>query len=161
MSLSRRELLRGIAGLPLLGCRARTRRRLEGRIVGGSHQRGHRLRDGFLPVPARTEEVAVAILGAGIAGLSAAWALERAGLRDFVILELEDVPGGTARSGVSPVTPHPWGAHYVPVPSPSNRPLVALLEEVGAVAGRDPAGRPVYAEDVLCREPQERIFYKG
>lgn len=105
--------------------------------------------------------MAVAILGAGIAGLSAAWALERAGFSDFLLLELEDAPGGTARSGVSPVTPYPWGAHYVPVPPPGNRPLIALLEEIGAVAGRDAQGHPEYAEHVLCREPQERLFFKG
>jgi hypothetical protein len=56
---------------------------------------------------------------------------------------------------------YPWGAHYVPVPDPANRPLVALLEEVGAVDGRDAAGRPVYAEAVLCRDPQERLFLGG
>jgi hypothetical protein len=49
----------------------------------------------------------------------------------------------------------------VPVPSPENHALVALLEEVGAVTGRDAAGRPVYAEDVLCRDPQERVFVRG
>ena len=109
----------------------------------------------------RGEETGVVILGGGIAGLSAAWTLERAGFTDFLILELEDAPGGTARSGSSSVTPYPWGAHYVPVPPPTNRPLVRLLEEVGAVAGRDAQGRPVYAEQVLCREPQERLFFKG
>jgi len=161
--LSRRALLRGLAGLPLLRCNSRgaTQPRIHGTIVGGAHQRGHRLRDGFRPAPSRTEEVPVLILGAGIAGLSAAWTLERAGFSDFLVLELEDVPGGTARSGASPVTAYPWGAHYVPAPSAANRPLVALLEEVGAVTGRDGQGHPVYAEQVLCREPQERIFYRG
>jgi len=103
----------------------------------------------------------VAILGAGITGLSAAWALERAGLDDFVVLELEDDPGGTARSGTGPVSPYPWAAHYVPAPGPQNRPLVALLEEMGVVTGRDPAGRPSFAEEVLVREPQERLFFRG
>lgn len=159
---SRRELLGRLAALPLLGCRAgRGGRTIAGSIVGGADARGHRLRGGFRPDPARTEEVPVAILGAGIAGLSAAWALERAGFRDFVLLELEGVAGGTARAGANPVSAYPWGAHYVPAPPPENRPLVALLEEVGAVAGRDAAGRPVYAEEVLCREPQERVFFRG
>jgi monoamine oxidase len=162
MTPSRRAVLRGLAGLPLLRCRSRAAPpRIAGGIVGGAHQRGHRLRDGFRPGPAREETTPVAILGGGIAGLSAAWALERAGFRDFVILELEDAPGGTSRSGLSPVTPYPWGAHYVPVPPASNRPLVALLEEVGAVSGRGARGEPVFAEEVLCREPQERIFYRG
>jgi phytoene dehydrogenase-like protein len=162
MMPSRRALLRGVLGLPLLGCAPRAARPpLAGGIVGGAHQRGHRLRDGFRPAAAREEETPVAILGGGIAGLSAAWALERAGFRDFVILELEDAPGGTSRSGASPVSAYPWGAHYVPVPPASNRPLVAILDEVGAIAGRDARGEPVYAEQVLCREPQERIFYRG
>lgn len=170
--MSRREVLRGLTGLALTAC---TRGRgspgaprrvvgvgiIKGTIVGGAHARAHRLREGFRPRPETTEEVPVAILGAGIAGLSAAWAFERAGFRDYVVLELEDAPGGTARSGANAVTPYPWGAHYVPVPSPRNRPLVALLEEVGAVAGRDAQGRPVYAEHVLCREPQERIYFRG
>ena len=71
------------------------------------------------------------------------------------------MPGGTARSGANAITAYPWGAHYVPVPTPGNRALVALLEEVGAVSGRDARGQPVYAENVLCREPQERIFFRG
>jgi glycine/D-amino acid oxidase-like deaminating enzyme len=109
--------------------------------------------------PAATEDVGIAILGAGIAGLSAAWAFERAGVRDFALLELEDAPGGTARSGTGPVSPYPWGAHYGPVPTDDNRPLVALLDEVGAISGRDAAGKPVWAEQVLCRDPQERVFH--
>jgi len=129
--------------------------------VGGAHARGHRVRDGFRPAPESWRDVTVAVLGAGVAGLSAAWALDRAGLSDFAVLELEDAPGGTARSGQDALTPFPWGAHYVPVPSPDNRALVALLDDVGAVAGRDAEGRPVYAEDVLCRDPQERVFFRG
>ena len=129
--------------------------------MGGAHARGHRLRGETAGTPDTWERASVVVAGAGVSGLSAAWALDRAGMSDFVVLELEDDPGGTARGGVSPVTPYPWGAHYVPVPDPANRPLVALLEEVGAVAGRDAGGNPVYAEDVLCRDPQERVFFRG
>src|SRR6266850_2587837 len=173
MRISRRDLLRGVAGVAGLtgvagaagagsaACTRARRHRPTGSIVGGAHARGHRVRDGFLPTPESWQDVAVAILGGGVAGLSAAWALDRAGLRDFVVLELEDTPGGTARSGADAVTPYPWGAHYVPVPSPDNRPLIALLDEVGAIAGRDERGQPIYAEDVLCRDPQERVFFRG
>ena len=155
-------MLKGLAGLGLAACvRPVPKRAIAGSIVGASDARGHRVRDGFRPTSGRREEIPVVIVGAGIAGLSAAWALERAGLRDFVVLELEDVPGGTARSGSGPVSAYPWGAHYVPVPDPANRALVALLEEVGAIAGRDAGGRPIYAEQVLCRDPQERLFFRG
>jgi hypothetical protein len=160
--LSRRAALLALGAPALAACTPRTRaRRIEGRIVGGNHAFGHRLREGRASPAASADEVEVAILGGGIAGLSAAWAFERAGLRDYRILELEDAPGGTARSGASPVTPYPWAAHYVPVPGPANRPLVALLDEVGAVAGRDASGRPLWAEQMLCREPQERLYFGG
>jgi protoporphyrinogen oxidase len=162
VSVSRRDWLKAVAVLPALACVGRSRgRTIAGSIVGANHRRGHLLRVDSPPAPSRREEMAVVIVGAGIAGLSAAWALERAGLRDYLLLELEDAPGGTACSGTGPVTPFPWGAHYVPAPSPENRALVALLEEVGAVAGRDAQGRPVYAEDALCRDPQERVFFRG
>ena len=160
MRLSRRDLLAGL-GLLTAGCSRRAPRRIQGSIVGGAHARGHRLREAVTGSPEAWERASVVIAGAGVAGLSAAWALDRAGLSDWVVLELEDVAGGTARGGVGPVTPYPWGAHYVPVPDPENRPLVALLEEAGAVASRDAAGAPVYAEDVLCRDPQERLFVRG
>jgi glycine/D-amino acid oxidase-like deaminating enzyme len=160
---TRRDVLRAFAAIGAsVACRGQARgRRIEGSIVGGASGRGHQVRDGFRPRPDRWEEIPVAVVGAGVAGLSAAWRLEREGLRDFVVLELEDVAGGTARSGTGAVTSYPWGAHYVPVPNPGHAPLIRLLEEVGAVTGRDGSGRPIYAEEVLCREPQERIFYRG
>src|SRR6266851_8861704 len=146
MRLSRRDLLRGLAGAAgmagagVAACARGRRPRPTGSIVGGAHARGHRVRDGFLPQPESWQDVTVAVLGGGVAGLSAAWALDRAGLRDFVVLELEDAPGGTARSGADAVTSYPWGAHYVPVPSPDNHLLIALLDEVGATSGRTAAG---------------------
>ena len=162
MTRTRREILQSFAALAAVSCTGRRRgRAVAGSIVGGAHARGHKIREGLRPRPDRWEETGVAIVGGGVAGLSAAWTLERDGRRDFVVLELEDAPGGTSRYASGPVTPYPWGAHYVPVPSPDNEPLVRLLEEVGAVTGRDAAGRPAYAEHVLCRDPQERVFFRG
>jgi glycine/D-amino acid oxidase-like deaminating enzyme len=162
MPSTRRDVLKALAAVAATACRRTPPRPpIGGSIVGGAHARGHRLRESTRPEPESWESAGVAIVGAGVAGLSAAWALDRAGAGDFVVLELEDAAGGTARSGTSAVTPYPWGAHYVPVPDPANRPLVALLEEAGAISGRDAAGKPVYAEDVLCRDPQERLFVRG
>src|SRR6185295_7016367 len=143
MRLSRRDLLRGLAGAAglagtgALSCAGGRTSGPTGAIVGGAHTRGHRVRDGFRPVPEGWREVTVAVIGGGVSGLSAAWALDRAGLSDPVLLQLEHTPARTERSGSDAVTPYPWGAHYVPVPSPENRPLVALLDDVGAIAGRD------------------------
>jgi glycine/D-amino acid oxidase-like deaminating enzyme len=160
--LKRRDVLRAFAALGATACTGRLRgRTLRGSIVGGAQRRGHELRDGFRPKPDRWHEVPVVVVGAGIAGLSAAWRMERGGFRDFLVLELEDAAGGTARSGESALTRYPWGAHYVPVPNAGNLPAVRLLEEVGAISGHDASGGPVFAEEVLCREPQERLFYRG
>src|SRR4051812_27307446 len=40
----------------------------------------------------------VVIIGAGPAGLTAAWELARAGVRDIVVLEASDVVGGLSQS---------------------------------------------------------------
>ena len=57
------------------------------------------------------------IVGGGIAGLSAAWRLQKRGA-EFVVLEMEETAGGNARSGRNDATAFPWAAHYVPVPGP-------------------------------------------
>src|SRR5262249_36070671 len=42
-----------------------------------------------------------------------------------------------------------------------NRLLVGLLDEMGVLEGRDAAGEAIVAEQFLCRDPQERLFFKG
>ena len=101
------------------------------------------------------------IVGGGIAGLAAAWRLRKAGFRDFTLIEMEPRPGGTSASGTSDISAFPLAAHYVPVPMKENAALVSLLDEMGVLEGRDAEGEPVVAEQFLCRDPQERIFYKG
>jgi phytoene dehydrogenase-like protein len=100
-------------------------------------------------------------VGAGAAGLSAAWRLRAAGLENFLVLELDDAPGGTARSGQSSVSAFPWGAHYLPAPLDAQGPVPRLLREMGALTSVDDAGVPQFAEQMLVRDPQERLFYRG
>jgi hypothetical protein len=59
------------------------------------------------------------------------------------------------------VVKYPWGAHYLPAPTQENTELVKLLGELGVVEGVDRDGEPLIAEQFLCREPEERIYYKG
>jgi len=165
-SFTRREILAAFLGLPaaLAGCSSSSKLALPaGEIVGASVGIGHRLRDGarFTPSKDRWQRTGVVIVGGGIAGLATAWRFLKAGFGDFLLLELEPAPGGTSRSGTSAVVPYPWGAHYIPAPLPENRLLVRLLSEMGVLEGHDKDGVPVVAEQYLCRDPQERIFYKG
>ena len=164
--LTRREVLAAFLGAPFAlaacGARGEAPPLPEGEIVGASDGIGHMLRDGLRPEPQAWERAGVVIVGGGAAGLAAAWRLLRAGFDDFVLLELEPEPGGTARSGEAHgVVPYPWGAHYLPAPLKENRALVALLDEMGVLEGADAEGEPVVAEQFLCRDPEERVFYRG
>src|SRR5919199_626375 len=129
-SFTRRDILAAVLGVPAA-------------LAGCAGPQSDRLRDGVPPAPApdQWERTGVVIVGGGVAGLSAAWRFLRAGFRDFVLLELEPAPGGTARSGdAHGVVPYPWGAHYLPAPLKENRALVTLLDEMGVLEGTDPEG---------------------
>src|SRR5262249_45749619 len=69
--------------------------------------------------------------------------------------------GGTSRSGRSDLTAYPWGAHYLPAPMKENPDLIDLLGEMGMLEGRDAEGQPIVSEQFLCRDPEERTFYRG
>ena len=166
MRFSRREVLAAFLGMPaaLAACRADKGTSLPpGELVGASDVFGHRLRDGLRVTPDadRWQRCKVVIVGGGVAGLAAAWRLLKAGFDDFVLVELEPAPGGTARSGSSPVISYPWGAHYIPAPLKENVELISLLDEMGVIEGRDAEGDPIIAEQILCRDPEERVYYKG
>ena len=111
----------------------------------------------------RTAEVVV--LGGGASGLAAAWWLDRRGHRDVVVLELDDVVGGTARAGVTDSAvgrfEYPWGAHYIVAPQAPQATLIALLDELGGLESADASGAPVVTEALRCREPEERLYFRG
>lgn len=167
LGLSRRDVLAGLLGAPaaLAACRTRADApRFDGGFVDHTMEAGHALRDGAVPSiepsgPARSVEVLV--LGGGIAGLSAAWQLRRAGIEDVVVVDLDTHPGGTSRSDRSAVTEHPLGAHYLPAPTSENPDLVELLREVGSVVGVGDDGEPVFEETHLTAAPKERVFHRG
>lgn len=165
-TFTRREILAAFLGVPaaLAACRSsRPPQMPVGEIIGASDTLGHRIRDGLkVEVPAdKWERAGVVIVGGGVAGLSAAWRFLKAGFEDFVLIELEPAPGGTSRSGSSPLISFPWGAHYVPAPTKENQTLIELVDEMGMLEGIDKDGEPIIAEQFLCRDPEERVFYKG
>lgn len=163
--MGRREAVATLLGAPLAAaaCDYLPTRSFDGALRGGAHQVGHRLRGATIEgAPGPVRRVGVAIVGAGPAGLSAAWRLERLGYRDFVVLDLEPQPGGTSAYGTDGVVPYPWGAHYVPVPADENPGLERLLGEVGALARPTAGEGPVEGrEGVVVRAPEERLFVDG
>jgi hypothetical protein len=167
MAPNRRDVLRSLIGAPLAAVAGCSSSRLPpaGEIIGAADRHGHRLRDAApqpTDVPADAWQTTdVLIVGGGVAGLAAARELRRQGVRDFVLLELEHDVGGTSRAGTLGGFACPWGAHYLPVPLAHQADLIALLDEVGVLEGRRDDGGPIVAEQFLCREPEERIFYRG
>lgn len=127
-----------------------------GELVDRGAAAGHRIRDGVRGIPsAERVRVPLVIVGGGIAGLSAAWRLDKLGFRDFVVLELEDRAGGNSRWGQAGETRYPWGAHYVPLPE-RRIPLVEeLFEELGVLRDGEWDARHV------ARRPLQRMFKDG
>jgi len=151
---------------------------IRGQPVGLAHsvlRRGELRGEPLEAVPASggNESAQVVIVGAGVSGLVAAWELRKRGVTDVLVLEMDDAPGGNARSGYDGPggIAYPWGAHYVPLPSRGATRM--LLEElglmrsaaadgadgVGGVAGV--AGVAGVGADALCPEPSERLFVRG
>lgn len=136
-------------------------RRFTGNILGASASVGHLLREGKLPAPTETARTAIAIVGGGIAGLSAARQLTRAGLDNFLLLELEAQAGGNSCSGQNTISAYPWGAHYVPLQNTETTEVLQLFEDLGVITGYDRDGTPIYNEYHLCADPEERLFLHG
>lgn len=147
----------------MAACRSAPDNFPDGEIVGQNVSLGHVLREGrnFAVGPDNWRDVKVAIIGAGVAGLSAAWKLRKLGIEDSVLLELEKEAGGTSMSGSGQPVGYPWGAHYLPVPFRENVELIELLDEMSLTEGRTAEGDLIVKEQFLCRDPEERVFYKG
>ena len=160
--ISRRDFLRTVGAAALAGCGPAGKPPLPpGELLGMSHALGHRLRDGSFPAPAEFRRTAVVIVGAGISGLAAAWKLAKAGVDDFLVLEMEGEPGGNSRAGQSSLVAYPWGAHYLPLPTRESTAVRELLAELGVLQGDPAAAKPVYEERYLCATPQERVYRNG
>ena len=134
---------------------------LTGEILGPDMALGHALRDGGLPPPTEERRAGVAIVGAGIGGLSAAWRLARRGVRDFVLFELETAAGGNARASANGDTPYPLGAHYLPLPSSDAIHVRELLADLGVLRGDPRAPVPHFDERHLVGAPQDRLYQGG
>ncbi len=161
--MNRRDFI-GLSAAWLAGCSESPPALPPGALLGPDWQTGHRLRHPSSLAPADDTPVTdwpVVIVGGGIAGLSAAWRLARAGQRDFVLLELEAQPGGNSRCGENRISRYPWGAHYLPLPGPQAVWVRELLADLGVLQGDPAALRPQYDDRYLCHAPQERLFIHG
>lgn len=128
---------------------------------GANREVGHLLRGHALTEPRQKEKVGTLIVGGGVSALSAAWELKKKGLKDFLILELENEVGGNSLSGQNEITAFPWGAHYIPLPTENLSSMIELFEELKVIEGFNSSGLPRYNELYLVHEPHERLFING
>jgi monoamine oxidase len=113
----------------------------------------------FSPDIAATYDIA--IVGGGVSGLAAAWKLVRSGIERILLLEMEDVLGGTSRSGILGDSVFPWGAHYINIPPREADCIHEVLLDLGVIEGYDAAGKPLIASNTILRWPHERLFADG
>ncbi|HLJ30406.1 MAG TPA: FAD-dependent oxidoreductase [Candidatus Angelobacter sp.] len=155
MKATRREFC-ALGAAALVGLSLKSDRAIAGEFVNDSFQAGHLLRDrAQFPSPRQTVRIPLVIVGGGMAGLSAAWRLQKRGFTDFVLLEMNQQPGGNSRWGENHITRYPWAAHYVPVPGKQAEYVRELFTDLGVLKD----GK--WDERYLCFDPQERLFVHG
>lgn len=125
---------------------------------------GHLLKEQTkLPAATRTEKTKIVIIGAGAAGLFAAWRLQQAGIQDFVLVEGAEF-GGNAASGTTQIhntTLHyPRGAHYLPLPTQESYHIRDLLAEMGILIGNKNLAAPEYLETAVVHAPDSRVWFQ-
>jgi glycine/D-amino acid oxidase-like deaminating enzyme len=147
---------RGFLSAGLVGLTVKAERHIGGSFVNESHALGHRLRDrSTFKAPTQKIRIPLVIVGGGMAGLSAAWRLDKAGFHDFALLEMAPQAGGNARWGENEISAYPWASHYVPIPNRKSALVRELFEELGLLQD----GK--LDERHLCFSPQERLFLHG
>src|SRR4051794_41888929 len=113
-TVTRREFCAS-SSAALVGLSIKGDRPIAGGFVNDDVSAGHAIRGRGAIEPARTSErVPVVIVGGGIAGLSAAWRMQKKGFDQFVLLELSPQAGGEAGSGAKENTAEPGGGAHLP-----------------------------------------------
>ena len=119
---------------------------------------GHFLRDRHpLPAPSKFLDTDVVILGSGIAGLTAAWKMNKEGMQNFKMITGPQQFGNAAGGQFDDLT-YPTGAHYLPVPSTEAFHVREILADLGIIVKNPQTERPYYDERYLLHAPEERLL---
>ncbi len=160
--ISRKSFIAQVAAFTLLPLACKSKyTHIKGSILGANATKGHQLRREIPQLPLTKSAKKVVIIGGGVSGLSAARQLQKNGVTDIVVLEMNDTPGGNSLSGKNEITAYPWGAHYLPIPDCADKELLSFLHSCGVITGFNKKGLPIYNEEYLCFDPEERLFING
>ncbi|MES2049489.1 MAG: NAD(P)-binding protein [Pseudomonadota bacterium] len=122
---------------------------------------GHFLRDHkSLPPPSEVIETDVVILGSGIAGLTAAWKLNKEGKQDFLMITGPQLYGNAAGGHFGDLA-YPTGGHYLPLPSPESVHVREILSDLGIIQRNPFSEKPYYDERFILHGPEERLLING
>ncbi len=168
-NLSRREFVKkslltvsAFTILPsVLATSCKNKKVIGGSIINDNSKVGHLIREGFVGKPNKTVHIPLAIVGAGVSGLSAGYYLKNNNFHDFILFDLASKHGGNAISDSNTVSAYPWAAHYLPIVNNSNTELIDFLHQHQIITGFDKDGLPIYNEYYLCFDPEERLFING
>jgi len=146
----------------LISCEEKGKK-IRTKLLGAAVDRGHLLRGNFdfaKQFETKELELNTLIVGGGISGLSSAYHLNKAGITDFMLFELNDTLGGNSNSGKNEHSAFPLGAHYLSLANPENSSLISFLKEYDLII-KEENGLQWYNEDHLCHAPDERLLFKG
>ncbi len=136
-------------------------REITPRVLMPGQREGHYLRDRRpLPPPSEVLEVDTVIVGSGIAGLTAAWKLNKEGHRSVLMIDGPQ-PDGNAAGGQFGDLAYPTGAHYLPLPSPESLHVREILADIGIITKDPYAEKPTYDERWILHGPEERLLFNG
>ncbi|MBM5570831.1 MULTISPECIES: FAD-dependent oxidoreductase [Deefgea] len=181
-SLNRRQFLQSSAALGLAAalpaCTKITSWGLPITVYLPGMDAGHSLRGNTHSItPSSEQRVKVAILGAGAAGLFAAWRLAKSGFTDFSLIEGPEFGGNCAAGQFTPQADllsrlrrspidhtkvnYPRGAHYLPLPSMESTHIRELLLDMGVIEANPFSPTPTFDERVLVHAPEDRLLIHG
>ncbi|KQN73188.1 amine oxidase [Duganella sp. Leaf61] len=122
---------------------------------------GHFLRDRkALPPPSEVITTDIAILGSGVAGLTAAWKLNKLGKTDMLMIDGPQAYGNAAGGAFGDLE-YPTGAHYLPLPSPESVHVREILADLDIIQKDAFGDEPYYDERFILHAPEERLLHDG
>lgn len=146
-----------------VGCKAAAQKGISFFVSGGNAKVGHLVREEMaenVPI-SRTEKHEILVIGGGVSSLSAAYFLQKKGINNFKIIDLDEKIGGNSQFGENEYSQYPYGAHYLPIPNVENTDLLNFLQEKKIIIDFNAENLPIYNEQDLCFDPEERLLIQN